>query len=82
MTNEETAQVNAYNQKLQAQHAHALQVEQKYRKMAQADAIKMGTAVHEIWKLASLPNPPQAAQLAMNVKQIINYYCPDFDVPF
>jgi hypothetical protein len=42
----------------------------------------MGTAVHEIWKLANSASPPPAEQLAKNVKQIINYYCPDFDVPF
>lgn len=93
MTEQETAQVTAYIASLQqqhaaalrtmqAQHAHALQVAEKYRKIAQADSLKMGTAVHEIWKLSNQPAPPPAAQLAVYVRQIINHYCPDFDVPF
>ena len=82
MTEVETKQVNAYIQQLQAQHAHALQNSEKWRKIAQADSLKMGTAVHEIWKLANSASPPPAEQLAKNVKQIINYYCPDFDIPF
>lgn len=93
MTEQETAQVTAYIASLQqqhaaaihalqAQHTKALQTEQKYRKIAQADAIKMGVAVHEIWKLSNQPAPPPADRLAVCVRQIINYYCPDFDIPF
>ena len=82
MTAEETALVQAYIQKLEAQHAYKLQYEQNARKFAQADALKMGTAVHEIWKLANTHStiPPQ--QFATYVRQIINHYCPDFDIPF
>lgn len=82
MTAEETAQVNAYIQKLNVQHAYELQNEQRFRKLAQADALKMGIAVHEIWKLAHTQSTLPPAHFATCVRQIINYYCPDFDIPF
>lgn len=82
MTAEETAQVNAYIQKLQAQHAFALQAETRARTIAQADSLKMGQAVHEIWKLANTQSTLTPTVMAQYTRQIIDHYCPDFDIPF
>ena len=96
MTAEETQQVNAYIATLQAQHlatmqamqagmaqqALVLQGELKYRKLAQADSLKMGTAVHEIMKLSRTQPPIPPDVFATCVKQIVNHYCPDYDIPF
>lgn len=82
MTNEETEQVNAYIQKLQAQHTFELQAETRARQFAQADSLKMGQAVHEIWKLANTQSTLTPTVMAQYTRQIINYYAPDFDIPF
>ena len=104
MTNEETAQVNAYITNLTAQHNAAMnrlqtectlaihkvladqrkafEGEQVSRKLAQADSLKMGQAVHEIWKLANTQSTLTPTAMAQYVRQIIDYYCPDFDIPF
>ena len=82
MTAEETQQVNTYIQNLNTQHSLALQAETKARKIAQADSLKMGQAVLEIWKLANTQSTLTPTVMAQYTRQIINYYCPDFDVPF
>jgi hypothetical protein len=80
MTAEETAQVNAYIQQVEAKHTVKLQLSNKARKLAQEDADKMRTAVTEIWKLSKTEVPP--AEFGKCVRQIINYYAPDWDIPF
>lgn len=89
MTNEEIAQVNTYILQLKEQYerdvrdlSKAKENETRFRKFAQADSLKMGLAVHEIWKLTHTQSTMPPPQFAMCVRQIINYYCPDFDVPF
>ncbi len=80
MTPEEVAQVEQYIQGIQAKHAHELQSQTKGRILAQQDADKMRQAVHEVWKLSK--NPPTPEVFGLNIRQIIDYYAPDWDVPF
>jgi hypothetical protein len=80
MTQEEIAQVQHYIQGLEAKHAHALQVQTKGRILAQQDLERMRYALHEVWKLSK--NPPPADMFGTNVRQIINFYAPDWDIPF
>ena len=93
MTAEETAQVQAYISNLQAQqtatlrtmeiqHGVKLQNEQRARKIAQKDSADMVKAMHEIWKLAGPTCQLTPEQFAVCIRQIMNYYCPDFDIPF
>lgn len=56
--------------------------ETKARNIAQQAEAKMGQAVHEIWKLANTQSTTTPQQLAVYVRQIINHYCPDFDIPY
>lgn len=89
MTAEETVQVNTYIQNLNAQHTKEvfelkkqLAIELKYRKMAQADSLKMGTALVHIWNY-SVENPTMPpVQFMVCVRQMLNYYAQDFEVPF
>lgn len=60
----------------------ALQSEEHFRRLAQADCQKMSTAVLEIWKLANAQSTLTPAVMAQYTRQIVNYYCPDFDIPF
>jgi hypothetical protein len=93
MTAEETHQVQTYIAQLQSQHAAeitALKIEHskqlgnstKHRHIAVKDRDQMGLAVHEIWKLANSQSTITPAVMAQYTRQIINYYCPDFDIPF
>ena len=96
MTPQEIEQVNAYIAKLNAAHAAELQqrmayigtvnanlrTEQHARKVAQQAELKMGEAIRQIWNL-SIDRPNLTpAEFAVCVRQIINYYCPDYDIPF
>jgi hypothetical protein len=82
MTAEETQQVQSYIANLNAEHARKLHFESQARKVAQADSLKMGQAMLEIWKLANAQSTITPQQFAIYVRQIINYYAPDFDIPF
>lgn len=89
MTQDEICQVNEYVAKITAAHAlelTALRKADQFQKraiaIAQQDSLKMGQAVHELWKLAKQQPPVTPEQLAQYIPQIINYYCPDFDIPF
>ena len=76
-------------QQMQLQKAQIMQgyeaslaVDQKARRIAQQAELKMGEAVHQIWNL-SIDRPTLTpAEFAVCVRQIINYYCPDYDIPF
>ena len=89
MTQNEIDEVNTYINQLKASHKLELEasrkchiVEKRAREIAQQDSLKMGQAAHELWKLAKQQPPVTPEQLAQYIPQIINYYCPDFDVPF
>lgn len=89
MTAEEIQQVQLYIADLNAKHEkqvaelrRQLDYEQKFRKIAQADALKMGTAVHTMWDLSRQQPPVPTEIFSQNIRQIINHYCPDFDIPF
>lgn len=89
MSPEETLQVQTYIAQLTANHEKQvlalkkeLEFEKRQRKIAQADSLKMGTAVHTIWDLSRQQPPIPTEQFSVNVRQIINHYAPDFDVPF
>ena len=89
MTQIEIDQVNEFIAQLKSTHEAELAVsrrchiaEKRAREIAQQDSLKMGQAVHELWKLAKQQPPVTPEQLAHYIPQIINYYCPDFDVPF
>lgn len=56
--------------------------EQRARMLAVGERQKMGQAVHEIWKLAHTQSTTTPQQFATYVRQIINHYCPDFDIPY
>ncbi len=80
-----TAQLFALQSKHNAevqQFKLALQSDRHACKVAQQAELKMGEAMHQIWNL-SIDRPTLApAEFAVCVRQIINYYCPNFDVPF
>lgn len=96
MTPQEIQQVETYIAQIKAQHdalVHQLTGEKvqlnkkldaeiKERTIARTDSLKMGRAVHEIWKLAHTQSTTPPPQFAVYVRQIIDYYCPDFDIPF
>jgi hypothetical protein len=82
MTEQETQQVNTYIQGLQTQFAYKYQIEQKARKMAQDERVNMDKAILEIWKLCHEQSTLEPVQLAAIVRQIIEYYVPDYDIPF
>lgn len=83
MTAEEIQQVQTYIAQLQEVHNKEVitmrrntTVEQHSRKLAQAQLSKRDEAMREIAKLG-IPEPFQT-----QVGQILNYYCPDYEVPF
>ncbi len=82
MTNEETAQVNAYIQGLQATHNKAMFHQAQSRTFAQEERNKMEKAIHEIMKLCHTQPELPPVQVATYVRQIVNHYCPDWDIPF
>jgi hypothetical protein len=89
MSPEETLQVQQYIAQLTANHEKQvlalkkeLEFEKRQRKIAQADSLKMGTAVLAIWNHSRQQPPVETTVFSTNVRQIIDYYAPDFDVPF
>lgn len=82
MTSEETAQVQAYILGLQTTHNKAMFHQAKSRMFAQEERNKMEKAICEIMKLCNTQSELPPAQVATNVRQIVNYYCPDYDIPF
>jgi uncharacterized protein YggE len=90
MNAEENAQVALYISQLQSSHqqalylaTHAGDAERRARLQAQASNLKMGEAIGEIYKLSRQePATLNPQQFAACVLQIINYYCPDWDIPF
>ena len=89
MTPDEINQVEGYISRLKSDYElqlvaarKTITIEVRARQIAQQDSLKMGQAVHELWKLAKQQPPVTAEQLAVCIPQIINYYCPDFDIPF
>jgi hypothetical protein len=89
MSPEETLQVQQYIAQLTANHEKQvlvlkkeLEFERRQRKIAQADSLKMGTALVHIWNY-SIENPTlQPSQFMVCVRQMLNYYAKDFDIPF
>lgn len=68
--------------KVMADAQNEIEREKKYRKMAQADSLRMGTALVHIWNY-SVENPTMPpAQFMICVRQMLNYYAQDFEVPF
>jgi hypothetical protein len=89
MTQDEINQVNEYLGKMRADYEAQLlplrrmeQFQKRALTTAQQDSLKMGQAVYELWKLAKQQPPVTQEQLAQYIPMIINYYCPDFDIPF
>lgn len=82
MTEQETQQVNSYIQGLNIQNAYKLQMEQKARKLAQDERQNMDKAILEIWKLCDEQSALEPKQFKGIVRQIIEYYVPDYDIPF
>lgn len=82
MTQQEIDQVNAYIAKLKGEHALAEQRSYTARDMAYRERDAANKAIHQIWNLAHRNPPLPPSQLADWIKQIIDYYCPDFDIPF
>lgn len=89
MSPEETLQVQTYIAQLNAQHEKQvialkkeLDYEKRARKIAQADSLKMGTAVHAMWDHSRSQPPVPTDQFSQDIRRIINHFCPDFDVPF
>lgn len=82
MTEQETQQVQTYIQGLNIQNAYKLQMEQKARKLAQDERVNMDKAILEIWKLCDEQSTLEPKQFKGIVRQIIEYYVPDYDIPF
>lgn len=56
--------------------------EQRSRSFAQEERNKMEKAIHEIMKLCHSQSELPPVQVATYVRQIVNHYCPDWDIPF
>lgn len=56
--------------------------EEHARKVAQQAELKVCRAITEIWNLAGTQSTMPPQQFAVCVRQIIDHYCPDCDVPY
>lgn len=82
MTQEENAQVMAYIAKLQAENEAKASKLRLQVTIARAEVQKMAAGMQEIYNMANSPNPVEFANLKRDVLAIIDYFCPDFMIPF
>lgn len=86
MTREETAQVQNYIAGLQVTHAKELAKENSrtliVRQVAYKERDAANTAIMQIWNLCHTQSQLTPPELAVTVRQIIDYYVPDWDIPF
>lgn len=82
MTNEETTQVTSYIQGLTTAHNKAMFHQAQTRTYAQEERSKMEKAICEIMNLTKTQPDLPPVQFATYVRQIVNHYCPDWDIPF